>query len=205
MTEREIARRKEAARKECERKARNRRIALTMCLLLVVCVASIGGTIAWLTDFTDTVQNTFTSSDVDIELAETKPVNKIAKMVPGIDIAKDPTVKVLADSEVCWVFVKIEESANFDDFMTYEVDTAWTALSGVDGVYYCEVADTDSDQSFAVLKNNQVAVKDTVTKALMDAVTDANKPTLSFTAYAIQKEGFSTATTAWTEISNSTN
>ena len=205
MAEREIARKKEAARKarkERERKARNRRIVLTMCLLIVVCVASIGGTIAWLTDSTGEVKNTFTASDVDIDLTETKPENKTAKMVPGVTIEKDPTVKVYADSEACWVFVKIEKSTDkdFDDYMTFEIADGWTELTAGSGIYYREVADTDADQTFAVLTDNMVTVKNTVTKNMMDAVTDNNKPTLSFTAYAIQKEGFSTASAAWMEI-----
>ena len=207
MTEREIARKKEAARKarkERERKARNRRIALTMCLLLVVCVASIGGTIAWLTDSTGTVKNTFTSSDVDIDLTETLPANKTAKMVPSLTINKDPKVKVLQGSEACWVFVRIEKSDNFDSFMSYTVDSAWTQLSGVDGVYvyYREHAATpsaDSD-SYSILKGDKVTVKDTVTKAMMDALTADTYPTLSFTAYAIQKEGISSASDAWAKV-----
>ena len=57
-----------AQRRARQRKQRNRRIAMTVALVLVVALASIGGTIAWLTDKTDPVVNTFTTADVDIDL-----------------------------------------------------------------------------------------------------------------------------------------
>lgn len=185
------------------------RILMVICLMLVVSIASIGGTIAWLTDSTGTVKNTFTASDVDIDLTETKPENNTAKMVPGATIEKDPTVKVLADSEACWVFVKIEKSTDkaFDSYMTFEIADGWTALPNVDGVYYRAVSDTDTEQTFAVLKDNKVTVKDTVTKAMMDEVNENNKPTLSFTAYAIQQANGGTTFTAeqaWAQLNPTT-
>ena len=100
MTEREMARKKAAARKERERKARNRRVVTTVALMLVVCIVSIGGTIAWLTDTTEPVTNTFSSSGIDVSLVETTPSaddrTKI-QIVPGVDISKDPKVSAEAD------------------------------------------------------------------------------------------------------------
>ena len=195
--------RKKAARAARLRKQRTRRALLTLCLMLAVAVFSVGGTIAWLTDKFGTITNTFTESDVDIKLDETVPTNKKAKMVPGTTIDKDPTVKVMADSEACWVFVKIEKSTDkaFDNYMTFSVAEGWTELTTGSGIYYRAVDDTDADQSFAVLKDNKVSVMSNVTKAMMDELTAANYPTLTFTAYAIQKDGFTTAAAAWTEAS----
>ena len=173
---------------------------------------AVGGTLAWLTDSTTEVKNTFTTSDITIELTET---TTDYQMVPGHTIAKDPKVTVKKGSEECYVFVKITETDakgknsedtdvtyDFDQFLNYNVittgDNAWTALDGVDGVYYREVAaNTESDQSFYILvgqgdgelKNGYVTVKDTVDKDMMNALgSDKNNyPTLTFTAYAIQK------------------
>ncbi|MDY5219811.1 MAG: hypothetical protein SPH82_04420 [Eubacteriales bacterium] len=182
-----------AQRRARQRKQRNRRIAMTVALVLVVALASIGGTIAWLTATTTPVTNTFTTSDIDITLTETGATNnaKSFKMVPGSTIAKDPKVTVTAGSEDCWLFVKIEESTNLDDFITYTVDNGWTELTGVTGVtgvYYRKVAASAADQEFNVLTNNQVTVKNTVTKADMKALDaeGAIQPTLTFTAYAVQ-------------------
>lgn len=197
--------RKKAARAARLRKQRTRRALLTLCLMLAVAVVSIGGTIAWLTDKTDTITNKFTASDVDIELKETTGTEY--KMVPGATITKDPKVTVKDDSEACWVFVKIEKSTDkaFDDYMTYNMATGWTDLTGVSGVYYREVNDTNADQVFEVIANDTITVKDSVTKAMMDALTDANTPKLTITAYAIQKTGFDTASAAWAEVSKGSN
>ncbi len=151
---------------------------------------AVGGTMAWLTDKTQDVKNTFTTSDVDIELTETKGITngdtREFKMIPGYTIEKDPKVTVKAVSEKCYLFVKVVESTNFGNFMTYEMAEGWTELTGVDGVYYREVDDTDADQDFTVIKDNKVSVEETVTKADMNGLTEATYPTLTFTAYACQ-------------------
>ena len=170
---------------------------MALALVLVFAVA-VGGVVAWLTDKTDPVTNTFTVGDINITLDESK--NLDLKMVPGNTITKDPTVTVKANSEACWLFVKVEKSANFDDFMTYEMAAGWTALTGVDGVYYREVVATTIDTDFAVLKDNHVTVKDKVTKAQLNALTTESYPTLTFTAYAVQKDNIDDAATAWAKV-----
>ena len=172
-------------------------IAITAVVLVLCC--AVAGTIAWLTDVTDPVTNTFTYGDINIELAET--TGETYKMVPGNTIAKDPKVTVKANSEACWLFVKVEKSTNFDDFMTYSMASGWTALDGQTGVYYREVAASTTDTAFDVLAGNTVTVKDTVTKAMFKALTDVTRPTLKFTAYAVQKDNVATAVDAWAKVS----
>ena len=191
-----------AKRRARQRKLRNRRIALTVCLMLVVMAASIGGTVAWLTAKTDPVVNTFTYGDINIDLTETK---RDYKMVPGNAIDKDPKVTVEANSEACWLFVKVEKSANFDAFMTYTMAEGWTALDEdkYPGVYYCQVPATTAATSFSVLAGDQVQVKEDVTKGQLNLLTTATYPTLTFTAYAVQRDNINDAATAWAKITNS--
>lgn len=193
-------------------------IVAVVALVLVLCCA-MGGTLAWLVDSTTEVKNTFTYGDINISLWEhelnedgltlstdvfTGEEQTGFKMIPGNKIEKDPTVTVKADSEASWVFVKIVESNNFDDFMTYGVASGWTQLTVdaegnavTDLIYYREVAATTADTDFAVLANDSVSVKDTVTKDMLkDGVFVA--PTLSFTAYAVQRDAnITTAAQAW--------
>ena len=168
-------------------------IALTAAFLLVI-GAAVAGTVAWLTDSTQTEVNTFTVGNIDIELDET---TSNYKMVPGQTIAKDPKVSVTADSEDCWLFVKVEEGNNVANFISYSIASGWTAVPGASGVYYREVAATDTVREFSVLTNDQVTVKNTVTKDMMDGITEQTKPTLSFTAYAVQKAGITDVADAW--------
>lgn len=171
-------------------------LALVLALTLLV-AGVVGGTLAWLTDQTDEVKNTFTVGDINIGLTET---TADYKMVPGNTIAKDPTVTVKANSEACWLFVKVTESTDLKDFITYAIAEGWTALPGVDGVYYREVPASAADQTFSVLAGDAVTVKSDVTRTMLEtAKTDA--PTLTFQAYAIQKDHFATADAAWAEVS----
>ena len=172
-------------------------VICALSIAVIICCA-VGGTFAWLTTQTGEVKNTFTIGNIDITLAET---TSDFKMIPGESIAKDPVVTVKAGSEACWLFVKVTESDNLDSFISYSVDSGWTALTGVSGVYYREVAAVSADSSFDVLTGNAVTVKDTVTKTMMDALTDNTLPTLTFKAYAIQKSGFDTVEAAWAKVS----
>lgn len=171
-------------------------------LALVLCFA-IGGTLAWLVDKSDAVVNTFTYGDINIDLSES--TGNEYKMIPGNNITKDPKVTVEKDSEACWLFVKVEKSATYDSYLAdYAIATGWTALDGVAGVYYREVdADTaKTGTSYQVLAADTVTVLDSVEKSDMEAIKNGTvaKPTLTFTAYAVQKDGFDTAALAWAEI-----
>lgn len=157
-------------------------LALLLAIAIVV-VGVVAGTVAWLTDKTPSVTNTFTTSNINIELKETK---NHFQMIPGWDIEKDPKVTVKADSEACYLFVKLEKSDNFDTFMTYEMADGWEPLPEAPGVYYCKVAAATADTTFEVLKGNQVSVKGEVTKAQMNGLTEDTYPTLTVTAYASQ-------------------
>ena len=194
-------------------KARNRiKPLLTLCCALLLVAAGVFGTLAYLTG-TDTVNNTFTVGNVKITLDEAKvttdgtPVEGADRvkaneyhLLPGHTYTKDPTVTVKANSEACWLFVKVTKSENLDTFITYAIAEGWTALPGVDGVYYREVPASAADQTFSVLAGDAVTVKSDVTRTMLEtAKTDA--PTLTFKAYAIQRDHFATADAAWAEVS----
>ena len=183
-------------------------VALLSLVLLLGC--SLGGTLAWLADSTDPVTNTFTVGDIDITLVETTTDYKI---VPGVDIAKDPKVTVEGGSEACWLFVKVDE-ANWPTFteddgttlkVKYTIAGGWTKLTGVeDNVYYRQVSASTEDQTFPVLAGDTVTVSSTLTKGEVQGIgTGEDAPTLTFTAYAVQQEGVADAAAAW-KIANTT-
>ena len=177
-------------------------VALLAVTLLIGC--AIGGTVAWLTDKTTAVTNTFTYGNINITLDET--TGSSYKIIPGVDITKDPKVTVKANSEACWLFVKVQEVGTFvADKVTYSIADGWTKLTGVtgvDNVYYCKVDATTADTDFAVLEGNKVTVSDTLTKEDIKNIT--TNPTLTFTAYAVQKDGIADAATAWAKVLTTT-
>lgn len=180
--------------KKSRRIVRARRALLSLSLVLVMMMVAVGGTIAWLTDATTAITNTFTDSNVNITLTEPAGVtpNYEFTMVPGSPITKDPQVTVDQGSEPAWIFVKIEKSTTpvFDNYLEYEIDTSkWIELSGPEGEIwygYNEVQEY-GDDAIHILKGDKVTVKTSVTEDMMNAIRGENsKPTIKFTAYAIQ-------------------
>ena len=190
-------------------------LALVLALaMIVVCV--VGGTLAWLIATTGSVTNTFTYGDINIKLEETDATvsadgsaTKEFKMIPGYTIDKDPKVTVKAGSEKCYLFVKVVKSTNFDNFMTYDMAAGWTQLKDasenpVPGVFYRIVDTADMGTAYSVLANDQVTVSGDVTKTMLNGLTEATQPTLTFTAYACQymknnTDSF-TAAEAWAKV-----
>lgn len=185
-------------------------VAMLAVTLLIGC--AIGGTVAWLTDKTTAVVNTFTYGDINITLNET--TGNDYKIIPGVNITKDPKVTVKANSEDCWLFVKVEE-ANWPTFMeangttkkvSYAIATGWTALPGQNGVYYREVNAPTADTSIYILAGDAtysqgvVKVSENLTKTEVNSITAGTQPRLTFTAYAVQKDGIADAATAWTKV-----
>lgn len=183
-------------KKMLRRRAKRRQLLTTLLLMALVALVAIGGTIAWLTDNTDPITNTFTTSKVDIALAESTGNNY--QMIPGVGIHKDPTVTVSGGSEKAYVFVTVEGS--LPEFADWKMADGWTALTQGGNVYYRVVEASADNQSFSVIKDDTIEIPETVTNAEMAAVT--TNPTLKFTAYAIQFEGMGNATEAWEKIPN---
>ena len=182
-------------------KARSKALLLALCAVLLVAV-SVLGTMAYLTSKTQVITNTFTVGDINIELTETKPESKQAKIIPGVDIEKDPKVMVKKDSEACWLFVKVEQTGTFvKDKVTYSVMTGpddWTKGDGTNipaNVYYRAVDAVKNDTDFAVLKDNKIYVSEELSKSDIQSIT--TQPKLTFTAYAVQKDGMADAAAAW--------
>ena len=159
-----------------------KKIAISIVAVALVLCCAIGGTLAWLTDKTGPVTNTFTVGDINIDLAET---TSDYKMVPGNTIAKDPKVTGEAGSEACWLFVKVTKSGNFDQFLEYAMADGWTQYEGTTDVWYRTVPASNANQEFEVLKDSKVTVKGTVTKEMMTSSGFTN-PTLTFKAAAVQ-------------------
>lgn len=183
-------------------------IALIAALVLLA-VSITAGSLAWLTDTTDAVKNTFTTSNIGITLSEdTGGANHEFKMIPGWTIEKDPKVTLEEGSEPCWLFVKLEKSDNFDTYIEeFDLADGWGKLDGVDGVYCRMVEDPSKDPFFYVISGNELTVRNSVTKTDMESA-KGTEPTLTVTAYACQL--YSTngvefdAATAWEKIHPST-
>ena len=168
-----------------------------ICMFSLVLGISLHGVSSYLAAASPAVTNEF-SANLDIDIAESdsgdgddNEYTNTYEMVPGEDIEdKDPVVTIPKDTIDCWVYITIEKSDNFDEYLKYELAEGWTALGDdYPGTYYRMVeTDKDKDQSFAVLKENKVKLQDGVDDDMINAI--ENPPQLMITAYAVQKASF---------------
>lgn len=189
--------------KHCRRGMGGKAVTAMLALTLVLAAYwAVGGTAAWLAAKSDPIASTFTFGDINITLKDEDPQEGQIKIIPGVDIPKDLKVTVKADSVDCWLFVKVEEAGTFvAGKVTYAIAEGWTKGDGTqipEDVYYREVREVTADREFSVLKDDKITVSKSLTKADIQNITD--EPTLTFTAYAVQKEGINTAAEAWATI-----
>lgn len=179
---------------------------VALCLCIALAVVAIGGaTLAYFTDTTPAVKNTFTVGNVDIDLTET--TGNSYTVIPGVDITKDPKVTVKANSATSYVFVKVEKQNWNDAMLSYTMGDGWEQLmndsdpaTAVAGVFYRVVNKSNADADFPVIKNDKITVSNQITGS-----TFTGEVSLTFTAYAIQKDTFNTPYAAWDEVSKTAN
>ncbi len=193
-------------------KTKTKALLMSLCAVLLV-AASVLGTMAYLTDSKD-VKNTFTVGNVAIKLDEAKVDEKgnlvknqddtLAdrvtqneyKLLPGHTYTKDPTVHVDANSEDCYLFVKVDNqiaAIEADENTTVAAQMAakgWKAVEGKDGIYvYVGTTATP----VAVKANDNVTVFEQLVIAGTvngDTLKAYENKTITVTAYAVQKDGF---------------
>ena len=177
--------------------------------LTMVVGCAVDGTVAWLVSESESSVSTFTLGDININLtgeSESQPL----KIIPGVKIERSLKVTVEPNSEACWLFVKVE-GANWSHFpdangtakVSYSVDVqdGWTALNNHPGVYYREVSAGDAQEGAMYDVNCNVTVSQMLTKAEVNSIAAETQPKLSFTAYAVQRDGIDDAVRAW-EVAN---
>lgn len=164
---------------------------LTKGLILVLCAAvlvagSVMGTLAWLTA-QDTITNTFTVGNIQIDLTE-EAVN-VHKLIPGAKITKNSKVTVINGSEKCYLFVKIENGITGVEANSGEIKPVadqmmakgWKLVAGKTNVYYYEgmIDATSGNVTQAVF--DYYAISEAATD-----LSDYDNETVVVTAYALQ-------------------
>ena len=197
-------------------KTKSKALILALCAVLLV-TASVFGTMAYLTD-NKKVTNTFTVGSVAITLDEAKvdtdgkPVenaNRVTdntyKLLPGHEYTKDPTIHVDANSEDCFLFVKVEngiagiEAAN-DNVASQMAKNGWKLVTDQTNVYVYVGKTAGATEPLAVEDGEDFKVFEKI--AIAGDTVDSNKlneyktAKITVTAYAVQKDGFEDKTDA---------
>jgi predicted ribosomally synthesized peptide with SipW-like signal peptide len=186
-------------------RTKTKALALALCAVLLV-VTTVFVTMAFLTS-KDSVKNTFTVGKVTITLDEAKVTADGEKvqgadrvkenkyhLIPGHFYVKDPTIHVANGSEECWLFVKVEnglanaEASGATSIESQMANKGWTKVEGTDVYAYATKQAAGAN----------VIVFDSFTIAGTTDVSLYEDAKIIVTAYAIQADGFATATEAWT-------
>lgn len=168
----------------------------------------IAGTYAFLTDTTPTKANTFTVGKVGITLAEPEWDKEGAshKIIPGVTLAKDPTVTVTSKSEDAYVFIELDFSTQLAEHVAFYTinynDTAWELISetGTKKVYGYKtiVAASQTDTVLPALFTT-ISFADTLTAENLEQLKEAK---INVTGHAIQASGLADSAAAWAALTN---
>ena len=214
-----------------------KRILVTLVAAVLLMAVTVAGTLAWLTSTSAPVNNTFVVGDVKIELDETTVTYNKAenywkssgdrtnentyKILPGVQIDKDPTVYVLANSEDCYVrtIVSVTYSKEADTwFAEKKIDPlTWVTWNNSwikpAAPYKVEETETTVTRLYEVRYNAIVALneQDTPLAPVFTKITipeDLSNTDIALLAnfkvdviaHAIQSDGFANADEAWYEF-----
>ncbi len=137
---------------------RKRSIAALIAIVLIFC-ASVGGTIAYLVTNTQEVTNTFTPSDVEIKINETKTDDGKTKTSITIENVDDAAKEDIP----CYIRVKLvsnmqDKNGNVTgsaEVPTFQLGSDW--LNAGDGYYYYKkVVPVDKSTSNLLAENSQM-------------------------------------------------
>lgn len=188
---------------------------LVACLCVALAVLTVAGTtLAYLTS-KDTVTNTFTVGNVKITMDETDTDDSTPdadrdqansyKLMPGQTYTKDPIIHVDANSEECYLFVKVDnqissiEATGNATVAAQMAANGWKAVDGQDKLYVYIGKAEGASAPLAVAKSanvpvfEKIVVSDDATNSSLEAV---NGKTIVVNAYAVQTEGFTNKTAA---------
>ncbi len=187
-------------------RTKTKALVLALCAVLLV-VATVFVTMAYLTSTTKDVTNTFTVGNVKITLDEedvdtdtntddnvtvNNEVRDLAngyKLIPGKTYDKDPTVHVDATSENCYLFVKVENNISDIEAEKNNIEAqmkanGWTCIDEVNNIWaHKDIAKASDD----VVVFEYFTVNDSIDN---NTLAGYQGETIVVTAYAVQADGF---------------
>lgn len=186
---------------------KNKKLAVTMAAVAATVILALGGTMAYLTSVTDTLENKFTpGDDVKVKIVEPSWDETKAKITPGAVFDKDPTVIVEKQTEACYVRVKVVIPNKLASIMEplvindkFTLDTTRTAVGTDTTTYYYnynEIVDADGSDINLPALFTKVTIKKSANYNEYKNFTAADLH-IDVTGQAVQSAGFANADAAW--------
>lgn len=208
---------------------------LMVVALMLMCVVSVAGTLAYLSATTEEVTNTFAIGDLfdknggkfelkehlatytanggytlknqNNDYNEEVTTNRYDKILPGVDVPKDPFVRVSKLLVDAYLFIEVVGLESLPSGLSGAVDTSkWvkdtTLAAKHNGVIYRYVGDDAAKPGVinaTQLKELNILSGQKITVAPTYA---GGTGTVTFYGYIIQAAGIADAATAWGQVPN---
>ena len=201
-------------------------IITTVAALTLTAIVGIGATLAYLSDKTNELTNTFTiGAGIDIKLDEAKVVNNepvgtertetgnsYTDLFPGQEVKKDPTTTVVKCSNPCYVFMKVTGIDKLEEVQTdsnpavqaftvsgFNADN-WVRVQGEegkkDGIYRYKEAVSDAKALDPLFTSVKYANEGNGS----ETPAEGGFSNIKVQSAAIQSEGFADGDAALTEV-----
>ena len=181
-----------------------KKIFLSSLALILILIFSVSATYAYFTDSAVAV-NTFTVGQVGISLTEDTAAKSSPGniLIPGLTYEKKPLITVDAESQPCWLFIRLENGLE-----SIEVTGDGSIAAQLEENGWLPLEDAEDDAEDVYYYSSVVRAGETV--SLFDSFTvssdvkaeelaDCDGATVGVTAYAVQAVGFDSAADAWAQ------
>ena len=181
----------------------NKAAAIISLVCIIALAVSVPKTISYLSASSEKVVNTFAAGAISLTLDEAKVdgngqetddsrvTENTYKIVPGRTLDKDPTVTVLEGSEVCYVFLYVDDPLSlgtYADYFTVDYSSDWikAAESGTASIYvYKTTVDASEDDVELPAIFTQIKISIDLTSEQAAALEGTE---ITVKAYAVQTE-----------------
>lgn len=206
-----------------------KKVFLMIVAMMLVCVISVAGTLAYLSQTTTAVTNTFSGqvglvnnfklleSEVTMSTAEAtygnyvavSPTNKVTTnnysgLVPGATLLKDPAITFEKPSVPAYLYLGVDENGFAGVINTYALENHWLATDITYGEYtiyvYAKDGKTASLVTAAETTGLGIIVDDQLTVSNGYVAKDNEQISLNFTAYMGQASAATDANAVFNAI-----
>ena len=131
----------------------------------------------------------------DYSLGATEVSGNEYVLMPGVDIKKDPQIRITGKTEVP-AYLYIEVVNKMPDTVTYSIESCWSVVADVTGPnggsVYVYTPKFTTDMNIKIIVNDILTVKDSLVHPVAESYS------LDFYAYMAQKNGEATAEAVFT-------
>ncbi len=131
----------------------------------------------------------------DYSLGATEVSGNEYVLMPGVDIKKDPQIRITGKTEVpAYLYIEVVDTT--PGTVTYSIESCWSVVADVTGpnggIIYVYTSELTTNMTIDIIVDNVLTVKDSLVHPVAESYS------LDFYAYMAQKNGEATAEAVFT-------